>query len=151
MGNRPQLLEHLAEAFPRHIRIHDGRYRREELFEAARRSRAWAYLADDEHGPLALQEILLTGSPTAGVWTGAWFVRHDETGIVVDRMPPGASCMECDKDAVALDDFINAIDQAKTIARPSVRAIATGQFNTPSIVRQLIKSLRSSCRLRIIT
>ena len=30
-GHRPQLREHLAEAFPRHIQIHYGRYRREEL------------------------------------------------------------------------------------------------------------------------
>lgn len=43
-GHRPQLLEHLAELYPRHIQIHYGRYRREELFEAARRSRACAYL-----------------------------------------------------------------------------------------------------------
>jgi len=27
-GHRPQLLEHLADAFPRHIQIHYGRYRR---------------------------------------------------------------------------------------------------------------------------
>jgi len=65
-GHRPQLLEHLAEVFPRHIQIHDGRYQREQLFEAARRSRACAYLADDDHGPLALQEILLAGCPTVG-------------------------------------------------------------------------------------
>ena len=56
-GHRPQLLEHLAEVFPRHIQIHYGRYRREELFEAARRSRACVYLANDDYGPLALQEI----------------------------------------------------------------------------------------------
>ena len=52
-GHRPQLLEHLAEVFPRHVQIHYGNYRREELFEVARRSRACAYLADDDHGPLA--------------------------------------------------------------------------------------------------
>ena len=57
----PQLLEHLAQAFPRHIQIHYRRYHRDELFEAARRSRACVYLADDDHGPLALQEILLAG------------------------------------------------------------------------------------------
>ena len=39
-GNRPQLLGHLSEVFPRHVQIHYGRYRREERFEAARRSRA---------------------------------------------------------------------------------------------------------------
>jgi len=53
-GHRPGLLEHLGEAFPRHVVLHYGQYRREQLFEAARRSRACAYLADDDHGPLAL-------------------------------------------------------------------------------------------------
>ncbi|MEQ9409819.1 MAG: hypothetical protein RIK87_18935 [Fuerstiella sp.] len=75
-GHRPPLLEHLAEVFPRHIQIHYGQYQREELFEAARRSRACAYLADDEYGPLALQEILLAGCPTVGVRTGS-LVRTD--------------------------------------------------------------------------
>jgi hypothetical protein len=88
------LLEHLAEAFPHHVQVHYGQYRREQLFEAARRSRACAYLADDDHGPLALQEILLAGCPTVGVRTGASFVRHGETGAVVDRLPPGASCLQ---------------------------------------------------------
>jgi hypothetical protein len=142
-GHRPQLLEHLAEAFPRHIQIHYGRYRREELFEAARRSQACAYLADDDHGPLALQEILLAGCPTVGVRTGASFVRHRETGIVVDRLPPGASCVECDADALALDAFIDAIEQAQTIDRPSVRAIAAEQFDTTRIVDGLLESLSS--------
>jgi glycosyltransferase involved in cell wall biosynthesis len=90
-GNRPGLLEHLAELFPRHIQIHYGQYRREQLFEAARRSRACAYLADDDHGPLALQEILLAGCPAVGVRTGASFVQHGLTGYLVDRLPPAAS------------------------------------------------------------
>ena len=37
----------------------------------------------DDHGPLALQEILLAGCPTVGVRTGVSFVRHGETGILV--------------------------------------------------------------------
>ena len=90
LGRAAPLLEHLAEAFPRHVQIHYRRYRREELSEAARRSRACAYLADDDHGPLAMQEILLAGCPTVGVRTGASFVRHGETGIVVERLPPAA-------------------------------------------------------------
>ena len=105
-GHRPQLLEHLAEIFPRHIQIHYGSYRREELFEAARRSRACAYLVDDDHGPLALQELLLAGCPTVGVRTGASFIHHGETGILVDRLPPGRQCVSGDEDAAALAAFI---------------------------------------------
>ena len=96
-------------------------YRREELFEAARRSRACAYLADDDHGPLALQEILLAGCPTVGVRTGASFVRTGETGVVVDRLPPGRQCAESDDDVRALAVFMEAIEQAQSMDRHSVR------------------------------
>jgi hypothetical protein len=41
-GKRPHLLEHLSEVFPQPAQIPYGRYRREERFEAARRSRARA-------------------------------------------------------------------------------------------------------------
>jgi hypothetical protein len=70
---------------------HYGKYRREQLFKSARRSRACAYLADDDHGPLALQEILLAGCPTVGVRTGAAFVRDGVTGVLVERLPRGQS------------------------------------------------------------
>jgi hypothetical protein len=60
----------------------DGPYRREKLFKAARRTRAFAYLADDDHWPLALQEILLAGCPTVGVPTGMAFVRDGITGVL---------------------------------------------------------------------
>jgi hypothetical protein len=142
-GHRPQLLEHLAEVFPRHIQVHYGRYRREELFEAARRSRACAYLADDDHGPLALQEILLAGCPTVGVRTGASFVKTGKTGVVVDRLPPGASCVECDADTMALDAFIDAIEQAQTSDRGLVREVAVEQFDTTRILENLLESLNS--------
>ena len=49
------LLECLAELFPHPIQIHYGQHQREQLVEAARRSRACAYLADDDHGSLAFQ------------------------------------------------------------------------------------------------
>ena len=148
-GHRPQLLVDLAEIFLRYMQIHYGSYRREQLFEAARRSRACAHLADDDHGPLALQEILLAGCPTVGVRTGASFVRHDETGILVDRLPPGASCVECDADALALDAFIDAIEQAQTLDRGLVRQVAAGQFDTNRIVGCLLELLRDLLALMI--
>ena len=140
-GHRPQLLEHLVEVFPRHIQIHYGQYQREELFEAARRSRACAYLANDDHGPLALQEILLAGCPTVGVRTGASFVRHGETGIVVDRIPPGASYVESDADAAALAAFIEGLEKAQTFDRQSVRQFAADQFSSDRIVTQVTSSI----------
>ena len=66
-------------------------------------------LADDDHGPLALQEILLAGCPTVGVRTGASFVRHGVTGFVVDRLRPGRHCVEKCGDQAALADYLEAV------------------------------------------
>ena len=53
-GVSRETVERLQRAWPRHVRIRYGRYRREELAAAARRSRVCAYLSDDDRGPLAL-------------------------------------------------------------------------------------------------
>lgn len=143
-GHRPQLLEHLAEVFPRHVQIHYGRYHREELFEAARRSRACAYLADDDHGPLALQEILLAGCPTVGVRTGAAFVRDGLTGITVERLPPGRTCVENADDEALLANYMNAVRRAMGINRHSVRATAAEEFDTERIVDRIIAALETT-------
>jgi hypothetical protein len=147
-GHRPQLLEYLAELFPRHIQIHYGQYKREQLFEAARRSRACAYLADDDHGPLALQEILLAGCPTVGVRTGASFVRDGVTGCVVDRLPPGQQCVENDADQLALAVYLDAVDRAQSLDRDAVRAAAEQEFCTQNILSAILVALDSSrvCR-----
>lgn len=140
-GHRPQLLEHLAEVFPRHIQIHYGQYQREELFEVARRSRACAYLADDDHGPLALQEILLAGCPTVGVRTGASFVRTGETGLVVHRLPPGRQYVENDGDNAALAAYVDALAQAQAFDRQDVRVRAAVDFQTKGLIDQLVTTL----------
>ena len=140
-GHRPQLLEHLAELYPRHIQIHYGQYKREQLFEAARRSRACAYLADDDHGPLALQEILLAGCPTVGVRTGASFVSEGVTGYVVERLPPGQQCVENDSDQIALAVYLDALARAQALDRTSVRAAAERDFSSDTIVERLIAAV----------
>ena len=148
-GHRPHLLEHLADVFPRHIQIHYGRYRRDELFEFARRSRACAYLADDDHGPLALREILLVGCPSVGVRTGAAFVRTGETGVVVDRLPPGQQCAETDEDVRMLAVFMEAIEQAQAMSRESVRQQAAEEFDSRRIVATVIATLANIRTLTI--
>ena len=127
-----------------HIQIHFGRYRRDELFKTAHRSRACAYLADDDHGPLALQEILLAGCPTVGVRTGASFVTTGQTGVIVDRLPPGRQCAESDDDERALAAFMEAIEQAQALDRHSVRDRAAEEFDTDRIVNSLVESLGAS-------
>jgi hypothetical protein len=140
-GHRPQLLEHLAELYPRHIQIHYGQYKREQLFEAARRSRACAYLADDDHGPLALQEILLAGCPAVGVRTGAPFVRDGFTGYMVERLPPGRQCVENEGDEAALVDYLSTLAIALNMKRQGIRAAAECEFRANAIVNSMITAL----------
>jgi hypothetical protein len=144
-GHRPGLLEHLAELYPRHVQIHYGQYRREQLYDAARRSRACAYLADDDHGPLALQEILLAGCPVVGVRTGASLIRPGETGFFVDRLPPGQRCASTDSDVLALRSFLDAITRAYQMERPAVRAAAASRFDT-NVVASKIASILDEAR-----
>jgi hypothetical protein len=106
-----------------------SRHLRSLEVEAARRSRARAYLADNDHGPLALQEILLAGCPTVGVRTGISFVRPGETGVVVDRLPPGRQCAESADDVRALAVFMEAIEEALALDRHIVRDRAAKQFD----------------------
>ncbi len=127
-GHRPGLLEHLRETFPRHVVLHYGQYQREQLFDAARRSRACAYLADDDHGPLALQEIMLAGCPVVGVPTGASLVRNMQTGILVKRLPPGKECCDRPTDYTCLLEFLDAIRVAMEMDRQQVRAITADAF-----------------------
>ena len=107
----------------------------------ARRSRACACPADDDHGPLALQEILLAGCPTVGVRTGASFVKTGETGVAVDRLPPGRQCVETEEDERALAGYLEAIEQAQSMDREAVRQLSAEQFDTRSTVDQVITTL----------
>ncbi len=148
-GHRPQLLEHLAELYPRHIQIHYGQYKREQLFEAARRSRACAYLADDDHGPLALQEILLAGCPTVGVRTGASFVRDGVTGFWVEKLPPGGRAISSQQDAVLLAAYVDQIGQAMEISRHQVREYAVQEYSTDRITSAIVAKLDELRAIRI--
>ncbi len=150
-GHRPGLVEHLEEIYPRHITFHYGRYRREELYDAARRSRACAYLADDDHGPLALAEIMLAGCPAVGVRTGAAFILPGRTGHLVDKLPSGARCLADAADAEHLVGFTAALEQAMQMDRGGVCETAMMNFSgriTADRVVSVLASLRSTRRLQ---
>ena len=118
-----------------------GRYRREELFEAARRSRACAYLADDDHGPLALQEIILAGCPTVGVRTGASLVRHGVTGLLVGRLPPGRKCVTNGTEESALQAYLDAIRETQGMDRPAIREAAAREFRMDNVTHAVLAAL----------
>jgi len=111
-----------------------------------RHFQACAYLADDEHSPLALQEILLTGCPTVGVRTGASLVCHDITGLLVDRLPPGKQCVDNEDDEAALAAYLNAVRRAQEVDRRAVRAAAATEFATDRIVDAVLTALDEARR-----
>ena len=81
-----EIVERLKRSWSRHARVGYGRYRREQLFALARRSRCCIYLSDDDRGPLALAEILLAGCPAVGISRGAPFVEPGRSGVLLDRL-----------------------------------------------------------------
>ena len=72
----------------------------------------------------------LSGRLTVGLGTGPSFVRHGETGVVVDRLPPGRQCAETDEDVRALAVFLDAIEQAQAMDRHRVRERAAEEFDS---------------------
>jgi hypothetical protein len=90
---------------------------------------------------MALQEILLAGCPTVGIRTGASLIEADGTGLWVDRLPPGRTCVESDEDEIALAAYLDAIHQAQSFDRAEVRCRAAGQFASGRIVESLLAKL----------
>jgi hypothetical protein len=130
-SGHPELIAQLLRRFSKSRLIVYGRYRREELVEAARRSRCCVYLSEDDRGPLALAEILLAGCPAVGVPTGAPFIQPRSTGVVVERLLP-QSCIE-------------AVLQCHALDRRAVAALAARQFDAQRIVTTIVESLAANC------
>ena len=99
-----------------------GQYRREQLFEAARRSRCCLYLSDDDRGPLRSPN-LAGGRPTIGLPHGAPFVTPGVSGLLL----PEFSLSSC-RDAVL---------RCHCLDRRLVAAIAAEQFDTERIVERI--------------
>jgi glycosyltransferase involved in cell wall biosynthesis len=142
-GHRPGLLEFLANMFRSHVQIHYGKFKREELADAASKSRACVYLADDDHGPLALQEILLSGCPVVGVSTGASFVKDGVTGVMVDKMPSSPEFHLSYDDSQFLIRYLSAIGLAMTLDRQAIREFALNQFDENAITDKIIECLQA--------
>jgi len=129
-GHFPGLVAELGRRYARCRVIRYGHYERGRLMQLARRSRCCLYLSDDDRGPLALAEILLCGCPTVGVPTGAPFIEHGRTGILLDRLPLGG-CVEAIEDCLEFD-------------RHEVAALAAEQFDTDRIVDVVVEALEQA-------
>ena len=134
-----RLLARLSRVFPRSIVLRYGSYDRRALFDAAQRARACAYVTDDDHGPLALQEILLAGCPVAGVRTGAAFVEDGASGTLTPRLPQGKSAPDVDIDA-----FVAAVERARMLDRDAVRGWALRAFDADRIVDVVVDALQAA-------
>ncbi len=121
------LIEHLQQCFPRTKLLFYGRFRREELFAAARRSRCCVYLSDDDRGPLALAEMLLSGCPAVGLPRGAPFITPGRTGVMLNDFQRHA-CIE-------------AVRQCHAFDREETASIAAEQFDPGRIAAMVLESL----------
>jgi hypothetical protein len=94
---------------------------------AARRSRCCLYLSDDDRGPLALAEILLSGCPAVGISRGAPFIEPGRTGAVVEQLD-AQSCLE-------------AVAGCRRLDRRRVSAAAAVQFDARRIFGVIAEAL----------
>ena len=62
----------------------------------------------------------------------------------MDRLPPGRQCAESDDDVRALAALMEAIEQAQSMDRHSVRDRAAEQFDTARIADSVIESLHTA-------
>jgi len=132
-GNyRPGLIARLTRHFRRTRVLIYGQFNRQGLFDAARRSRCCVYLSTDDRGPLALAEILLAGCPAIGVPTGAPFIDHGQTGILLDRFRP----REC----------VVAVACCHQFDRQHVAAAADRQFDSARIVQTIVTAIDTARR-----
>ncbi|NQU26032.1 MAG: hypothetical protein HQ567_32500 [Candidatus Nealsonbacteria bacterium] len=129
-GYDEPLIRLLRRRFPRTYVLHYRRFTRPLLWSVARHSRCCLYLSDDDRGPLALAEILLSGCPAIGLPTGAPFIRHGTTGVTITDFTP-QTC-------------IDAVTRCHGFDRRHVSTLATEQFDTKRIVDTILTTLAKS-------
>jgi hypothetical protein len=132
-GRFPGLVERLEAGCPNSIVIRYGRYRRHELWDAARRSRCCCYLADDDRGPLALAEILLCGCPAVGLPTGAPFIQPGLSGALARSVLPRG--------------WLEAVETCRSLDRGQVAAWARREFDADRITEIVLAALARARRL----
>jgi hypothetical protein len=121
------LVRQLLRRWPGSARVRYGRYRRERLIELARQSRACVYLSDNDRGPLALAEILLSGCPAVGVPRGSPWIQSGWTGFQIRAFELASLCA--------------AIEQAMRLDRRAVHAAARERFDTDATVQTVLRAL----------
>lgn len=128
-GVGESVVREICQAISSHVVFRYGSYDRAEMIKAARQSACCIYLSDDDRGPIALAEIMLSGCPAVGFWRGAPWVVSGETGVLVDELVP--------------HKIIAAAIECKQIDRGSVREKALAMFDDTMITDKVIAALES--------
>jgi hypothetical protein len=127
-GHTDELVERLKAAMSCVVLTY-GSFKREQLYEAARPSRACVYLSDDDRGPQALAEILLAGCPAVGIPRGAPWIVNGVTGQLVESLE--------------FEQIVDALKVCHVMPRNRVRSHAMQLFNPREVADQYIRFLDS--------
>jgi hypothetical protein len=122
-------IESIWNRWPRCREIRYGSYRRQRLIDAAARSRVCFYCSDDDRGPLALAEILMTGCPAVGISRGAPWIVDGVNGYQCDRL---------DNDGV-----LDALARAMEVSRETAAMTAMEWFSPDRVAAQAVSLLGS--------
>lgn len=125
-GVSDELVDALHSRYNSHVLTY-GCFRREDLYQLARTSRACVYLSDDDRGPVALAEILLAGCPCVGVPRGAPWIHDGQTGYLIQKF--------------TLDAIQKALEPCMEMSRDAVRTVARRMFDPGDIGQQYIEAL----------
>lgn len=138
----PWLAAQIQERYPNSILVRYGQYQRQELWEAARRSRCCVYLSDDDRGPLALAEILLCGCPSIGIERGApWVCERDAWGPNY----LGVRLSDLDlKEIADKVDFLLTAEGRQPGSREICREQALMKFSPRQIAERVIAALQAA-------
>jgi len=116
-GPYDDLVTALRDRWPRAVVLRYGTHSRNTLLTLARQSRAAVYLSADDHGPLALAEILLSGCPVIGHRSTAPWIEPDQTGLYIDDLADAAAVVSAVEDLHEWD--LNPIrDRARELFDP---------------------------------
>jgi len=115
-------------AFPYNVTIYYGSFERRELLYWAHRSKCCLYLSDDDRGPIAAAEILLTGCPLIGIERGCpWVAMNKPFGMLISDL--------------TVESCKLAVEQVSAFNRKTTRFHAEEFFSPNYIAQNMIDVL----------
>lgn len=135
-----RIADAITKAFPQHVVIEYGKYKRADLFEAARTSCACFYLSREDHCPMAALEIGLMGCPIISDEKACPVLFHRLTGIVApvrERDTRSPFAWSTDAAARMIDQAGAAWQMDRELVRRCVIARHSGALTVSRILAAL--------------